>query len=74
MKTIKKNWVRHNWEIQNRGGFSVGQTVIYKGKTLKIHSFPGELEKVTLKKYRKDGKLDGRDKGYYTTINKISSN
>lgn len=52
--------------------FSENDTVIYRGKTLKIHSFSVTPGMVNLKKYRKDGKIDGRDRGYYAKVSDLT--
>jgi len=60
-----------NTDIKTRKGFSVGQEVIYKGKKYKIHSFPQDVNRANLKKYKKDGSLDSRDKGWYALISDL---
>ena len=50
------------------------QSVVYKGKIYKIHSFPlldEDKKYVYLRKYRKDGLLDARDKGVRAKITEI---
>jgi len=63
--------VTQHVEIKKRKSFGIGDKVDYKGKEYKIHSFPEEKNKVNLRKYRKDGKLDSRDRGYYVEITDI---
>jgi hypothetical protein len=60
-----------NIDIKSRKGFRVGQSVVYKGKEYKIHSFPQDADRVTLKKYKKNGTLDSRDKGWYALISDL---
>jgi hypothetical protein len=63
MVTIKSK------EVSTRKGFSVKQSVIYKGNEYKIHSFPiYEKDSAYLNKYRKDGFMDSRFKGIKVKI------
>jgi hypothetical protein len=66
MATIKSK------ERKTRKGFSVKQSVIYKGCEYKIHSFPVyENDTAFLKKYRKDGFMDSRFKGVRVKISEL---
>lgn len=57
--------------LQNE--FKVMDSVIYKGKEYKIHSFGYDApDMVAIRKYRKDGKLDARDRGFYVNISSLT--
>jgi len=66
MKIIKSK------EVETRKGFSVKQSVIYKGNEYKIHSFPVHgNDTAFLKKYKKDGFMDSRFKGVKVEISEL---
>lgn len=56
--------IKYN-DVKSRYGYKIGDKVMYLGKEYKIHSFSIYDKDACLRKYKKDGKLDLRDRGVY---------